>query len=82
MEWNIADLVERIVDLAPDREALVCGDQRRSYAQLEERSNRLAHHLASVGIGPGDHVGIYASTPSSSSRACWAPTSCAPSRST
>jgi acyl-CoA synthetase (AMP-forming)/AMP-acid ligase II len=60
MEWNIADLVERIVDLAPDREALVCGDQRRSYAQLEERSNRLAHHLASVGIGPGDHVGIYA----------------------
>ena len=60
MEWNIADLVERIVDLAPDREALVCGDQRRSYAQLEERSNRLANHLASVGVGPGDHVGIYA----------------------
>jgi acyl-CoA synthetase (AMP-forming)/AMP-acid ligase II len=60
MEWNIADLVERIVDLAPDREALVCGDQRRTYAQLEERSNRLANHLASVGIGPRDHVGIYA----------------------
>jgi len=60
MEWNIADLVERIVDLAPDREALVCGDARRSYAQLEERSNRLANHLASAGIGPGDHVGIYA----------------------
>jgi len=60
MEWNIADLVERIVDLAPEREALVCGDARRSYAQLEERSNRLANHLASVGIGPGDHVGIYA----------------------
>jgi acyl-CoA synthetase (AMP-forming)/AMP-acid ligase II len=60
MEWNIADLIERIVDLAPEREALVCGDARRSYAQLEERSNRLANHLASVGIGPGDHVGIYA----------------------
>ena len=60
MEWNIADLVERIVDLAPDREVLVCGDQRRTYAQLEERSNRLANHLASVGIGPGDHVGVYA----------------------
>jgi acyl-CoA synthetase (AMP-forming)/AMP-acid ligase II len=60
MEWNIADLVERIVDLAPEREALVCGDARRSYAQLEERSNRLAHHLASAGLGRGDHVGIYA----------------------
>ncbi len=60
MEWNIADLVERIADLAPDREVLVCGDQRRTCAQLEERSNRLANHLASVGIGPGDHVGVYA----------------------
>jgi acyl-CoA synthetase (AMP-forming)/AMP-acid ligase II len=60
MEWNIADLVERIVDLAPEREALVCGDARRTYAQLEERANRLAHHLASLGLGPGDHVGIYA----------------------
>ena len=27
---------------------------------MEERANRLAHHLASHGIGPGDHVGIYA----------------------
>jgi len=60
MQWNIADLIERIVDLAPDREALVCGSARRSYAQLEERSNRLAHHLASRGLGPGDHIGIYA----------------------
>src|SRR5580700_7214356 len=27
---------------------------------MEERANRLAHHLAAAGIGPGDHVGIYA----------------------
>ena len=60
MQWNIADLIERIVDLAPDREALVCGSARRTYAQLEERSNRLANHLASLGLGPGDHIGIYA----------------------
>ena len=46
MEWNIADLFEKVVDLAPDREALICGDARRTYASLEERSNRLAHHLA------------------------------------
>ena len=60
MQWNIADLVERVVDLAPEREALVCGDARRSYAQLDERANRLANHLAAAGIGPRDHVGIYA----------------------
>src|SRR5215467_3002044 len=26
---------------------------------MEERANRLAHHLAAHGIGAGDHVGIY-----------------------
>ncbi|MBV8462651.1 MAG: acyl-CoA synthetase, partial [Acidimicrobiales bacterium] len=27
---------------------------------MEERANRLAHHLAAHGIGAGDHIGIYA----------------------
>src|SRR5690606_4032799 len=27
--------------------------------QLEERANRLAHHLLAHGIGPGDHIGVY-----------------------
>ena len=31
-----------------------------SYADLEAESNRLAHYLQSQGVGPGDHVGIYA----------------------
>ena len=34
-----------------------CGDETRTYAELESRSNRLAHHLAGAGIGPDDHVG-------------------------
>ena len=37
-----------------------CEGKRRTYAEMEERANRLAHHLAAHGIGPGDHVGIYA----------------------
>ena len=35
------------------------GDERLTFDDVEERSNRLAHHLAAQGIGPGDHVGIY-----------------------
>ncbi|MDQ1466833.1 MAG: 3-oxocholest-4-en-26-oate---CoA ligase, partial [Actinomycetota bacterium] len=59
MAWNIADLTEHVVDTVPDRVALIVADEPRTYAQLEARANRLAHHLAAQGIGPGDHVGIY-----------------------
>ncbi|HTF32274.1 MAG TPA: acyl-CoA synthetase [Myxococcota bacterium] len=59
MHFNLADLFESIVDVVPERDALVVGGQRRTFAQLEERANRLAHHLAGRGVGPGDHVGLY-----------------------
>ena len=36
------------------------GDRDVTYADLERESNKLAHYLASQGIGAGDHVGIYA----------------------
>ncbi|TXS92722.1 acyl-CoA synthetase [Parahaliea maris] len=57
--FNIADLFEMVADKVPGRDALVCGSQRASYGQLEQRANRLAHYLASRGVGPGDHVGLY-----------------------
>ena len=31
-----------------------------TYRELDERTNRLAHHLAGIGVGAGDHVGLYA----------------------
>ena len=60
MEWNIADLFEASVDAVPERTALVAGAKRRTYAELERRANRLAHHLAAHGISRDDHVGIHA----------------------
>jgi 3-oxocholest-4-en-26-oate---CoA ligase len=60
MEFNLADLFEAAVDAYPEREYLVADGKRRTYAEMEDRANRLAHHLATQGIGPGDHVGIYA----------------------
>ena len=59
MQFNLADLFEHAVDIWGEREYLVADGKRRTYAQMEERANRLAHHLADQGIGPGDHVGIY-----------------------
>ncbi len=59
MEFNVADLIEAATDRVPDREVLVCAPERRTYAQLEERANRLAHYYQSLGIGRGQHIGIY-----------------------
>jgi acyl-CoA synthetase (AMP-forming)/AMP-acid ligase II len=59
VQFNLADLFESVVDAIPEREALVCGDRRLTYRQLDERANRMAHHLAAQGIAPGDHVGLY-----------------------
>ncbi|HMJ77159.1 MAG TPA: acyl-CoA synthetase [Iamia sp.] len=59
MAFNIADLFERTVDAVGGRTALIVGDDRLTFAEVDERSNRLAHHLAAQGIGVGDHVGIH-----------------------
>ena len=56
--FNLADLWETIADEVPDRLALVCGDRRLSFRQLEERATRLANWMAGQGVGPGDHVAL------------------------
>jgi acyl-CoA synthetase (AMP-forming)/AMP-acid ligase II len=58
--FNLADLFEQAVDHFGERECLVANGARRTYAEMEERANRLAHHLAAHGVRAGDHVGIYA----------------------
>ncbi|HVM67074.1 MAG TPA: AMP-binding protein, partial [Acidimicrobiales bacterium] len=59
MEFNLADLFECVADTVPDREALVWRDRRLTYRELDERATRMAHALATAGVGPGDHVGLY-----------------------
>ncbi len=79
MEFNLADLFEAAVDAFGDREYVVAfgdhtgpGGSRRTYAEVEDRANRLAHHLAAQGIGPGDHVGIFALNSVEWVEAAWA----------
>jgi len=58
MEFNLADLFESVVDQVGEQTAMVAGGRRLSYAQLDQRANRLAHCLGRAGIGPGDRVGL------------------------
>jgi acyl-CoA synthetase (AMP-forming)/AMP-acid ligase II len=59
MEFNHADLFEGLADAIGERMAVVCGTERRTYAELDAEANRLAHYLRNRGIQPGDHVGIH-----------------------
>ena len=59
MSFNLSELFERVVDAVArpgGRSSAPAG--ALTYAELDERANRLAHHLAPAGIGAGDHVGL------------------------
>src|SRR5438067_7363174 len=53
-------ILSRMLEFAalryPDREAVVDGSKRLTYAQLHERVCRLASSLAKLGVGKGDRV--------------------------
>ena len=57
--FAFADLWELVAEQVPEREAIVCGERRLTYAQADERANRLASHLRANGVLAGDHVGVY-----------------------
>jgi acyl-CoA synthetase (AMP-forming)/AMP-acid ligase II len=60
MANNLADKFEAMVDAAPQRIALIEGERQVTFAELETQANRLAHHLAAVGVVKGDRVGLVA----------------------
>src|SRR5262249_21340272 len=68
-EWNdtradyprnrcIHQLVEEQVARTPDAPAVLFEDQQLSYRQLNAKANQVAHHLRSLGVGPGSLVDV------------------------
>ncbi|MEO6091196.1 MAG: amino acid adenylation domain-containing protein, partial [Umezawaea sp.] len=69
-EWNrtgaayprhacVHELFEAQVERTPDAVAVVFGEEEAlSYAELNRRANRLAHHLRERGVGPDARVAI------------------------
>lgn len=58
MSYNIADLFERVAGAVPDRVAVHAPARSLTYAELDDRANRLANHLRAAGIGRGDAIGL------------------------
>lgn len=44
----------------PQRAAIVCGERQRSWAELRERSRRVAHLLIGLGVAPAERVALLA----------------------
>jgi amino acid adenylation domain-containing protein len=55
---TIPELFAAQASRAPRAEAVILGEQRLTYAALEDRANQLAHYLQSRGVGPEAIVGI------------------------
>lgn len=52
------DLFAQQVRRTPHATAVVWGEHRRTYAELDAEANRLAHRLVSLGAGPDRLVAI------------------------
>ena len=69
VEWNnttkeypqdkcIHQLFEEQVTRSPDAIAVVFEEEQLTYLQLNQRANRIAHHLKTLGVEPEVLVGI------------------------
>ena len=57
-ELTLHQLFEEQVRRNPEKTALVCGQEKLTYHQLNKRANGLAHHLRQQGVSPDTLIGI------------------------
>ncbi len=57
-DWSFARVWDAIAEVAPDREAIVAGDARRTYGDFAARATGLATWLWLQGVRPGDKVAM------------------------
>ena len=55
----VHEFLEASADLRPDKIALVCGNRRLTYNQLERSANRLAHAFREGGVARNDRVAVF-----------------------
>jgi long-chain acyl-CoA synthetase len=56
---NVAGFLERAAIYHPERPALVFGERRWTYRELDAEASALAGGLASLGLAPGERLGLH-----------------------
>lgn len=56
---HLANVIETLADAVPERAAIITLDRTWTFAEIDERSTRLAHHLLSLRLPPGSHVAVH-----------------------
>ena len=57
---NTSEFLMIAASVVPDRTAMVCERESRTFAEMQERVNRLANALQVLGVGKGDNVAVMA----------------------
>jgi len=57
---NTSEFLMIAASVVPDRTAMVCESESRTFAEMQERVNRLANALQVLGVGKGDNVAVMA----------------------
>lgn len=55
----VQEFLEQSADRLPNKIALVCGEKRYTYGQIEAWANQLAHALRGLGFARGDRLAIF-----------------------
>ena len=59
MEMHYTTLLEAMADELGSADAIVFGDKRLSWSELDDRAARLAQVMLDAGIEPGDRIVLY-----------------------
>jgi long-chain acyl-CoA synthetase len=55
---NLASIIEHHARMQPSKEAVICGNARITFGELNAAANRIANALTEMGIGYGDKVAL------------------------
>ena len=55
----VLDYLNLAAEATPDKTAIICGEQRLSYKQLDQLSEKISIGLKNLGVVPGEKIAIY-----------------------